>query len=155
MSSAVRVRFFKVKISILGVHLLDKTTIQSSRKGAPLILLRKSLVIQDVARSDGGRQLTGIHDVASLRAGFFHEGHIFSPWLYFFSLNFLNGIDGRNELPRKNRSTLKKSFPKSIKNSSHNRFEKLGISHPPKKVMFFKILNFLYRKSCSKFEGFG
>ena len=31
-------------------------------------------------------------------------------------------MDGRNELPTKNRSTLKKSFPKSIKNSSRNRF---------------------------------
>ena len=31
-------------------------------------------------------------------------------------------LDGRNELSSKNRSTLKKSFPQSIKNSSRNRF---------------------------------
>ena len=34
---------------------------------------------------------------------------------------FQNVFDGRNELPTKNTTTLKKSFPKSIKNSSRNQ----------------------------------
>ena len=37
-------------------------------------------------------------------------------------------IDDRNECFTKNTSTLKKSFPKSIKNSSHNRFQKFDTS---------------------------
>ena len=36
-------------------------------------------------------------------------------------------MDGRNELSRQNRSTFKKSFLKTIKNSSHNRFLKMDI----------------------------
>ena len=38
-------------------------------------------------------------------------------------------MDGRNELPTKNRSTFKKSFQKSIKNSSHNRFLKMDLAY--------------------------
>ena len=37
-------------------------------------------------------------------------------------IEFRNVLDHRNGLSRSNRSTLKKSFPKSIKNSSRNRF---------------------------------
>ena len=42
---------------------------------------------------------------------------------------FLGKINARNGLSRTNRSTLKKSFPKSIKKSSRNRFQKLDPSH--------------------------
>ena len=57
----------------------------------------------------------------------------------------------------KSTTTFLKSFPKSIKNSSHNRFYKLDTSHfgvSVKKIVFFQNLDFLYRKSYSKSEGF-
>ena len=63
-------------------------------------------------------------------------------------------IDRRNELFRENTTTLKKSFPKSIKNSLHNRFLKVGHFTSVKKVVFFQNLDILYRKSYSKFDGF-
>ena len=66
-------------------------------------------------------------------------------------------MDSRNGVSRQNRSTLKKSFPKSIKNSSHNRFQKLDTSHfgvSEKKLLNLAIIiktsQIYYRISCVK-----
>jgi hypothetical protein len=64
-------------------------------------------------------------------------------------------MDGRNELPTENTSTLKKSFSKSIKNSSHNPSSKLDTS---KKLLnlaiFIKFHQIYNRISCTKNQRF-
>ena len=70
-------------------------------------------------------------------------------------------IDSRNGLPTENTITLKKSFPKSIKNSSHNRSWKMDTSHigaSVKKLLdlpiIIKISKIYYRISYTKNIGF-
>ena len=66
--------------------------------------------------------LNGCHSLSDFRV----FAQIAGPFPHTVELSWM---DGRNELFRSSRITLKKSFPKFIKKSSHNRFLKMGLAH--------------------------
>ena len=100
----------------------------------PSKMTQHGLAITEVAVNNGGvfwlRNISSRKLATSFRseADFDIGVTFFVLGLAFFVWQPGHQINARNVLPTKNRSNLKKSYPKSIKNSSHNPFSKLDTS---------------------------